>query len=164
MPTWWQKTVTAFPVSHQIALGLLKNEFGRPAPNPVMVQCKGNAGTIKFTDVADTAHAELCAAGEVLNVRFRAYGPPVPPPPGSSGTTDVLPPRPRSRSPCRRRHASSGGVVVEPAGKPAVRENAVGRRHHALLWDSATPVTGSLFWDDGTTPLLWHDGATSVIA
>ena len=68
MPTWWQKTVTAFPVN-AIALDLLKSDSA-DLPNPVMVQCKGNAGTIKFTDVAGNPPLTLnLAAGAMLNVQ-----------------------------------------------------------------------------------------------
>ncbi len=68
MASWWQKTVTAFPVN-AIALDLLKSDSA-DLPNPVMVQCKGNAGTIKFTDVAGNPPLTLnLAAGEMLNVQ-----------------------------------------------------------------------------------------------
>lgn len=68
MPTWWQKTVTAFPVN-AVSVDPLKSD-SVDLPNPMMVQCKGNAGVIKFTDAAGNSPLTLTVAvGEVLNVQ-----------------------------------------------------------------------------------------------
>ncbi|MBK8896651.1 MAG: hypothetical protein IPN66_05380 [Candidatus Competibacteraceae bacterium] len=66
---WWQKTVTAFP-TNAVSVDSLKSDSA-DLPVAMMVQCKGNAGAIKFTDAPGNSPLTLTvAAGEVLNVQI----------------------------------------------------------------------------------------------
>jgi len=65
---WWQKTVTAFP-TNAVSVDSLKSDSA-DLPVAMMVQCKGTAGAIRFTDAQGNPTLTLnLAAGEMLNVQ-----------------------------------------------------------------------------------------------